>query len=255
METKVCNVCGFEKPSSEFYQPKSKQCKPCVRAAVKALENRPDPVLAADFKKKCRICKKFLPASSFFRRERSVDKLAYDCKDCCKPYRKNQDQHKKMQNVKLPEDYLKQCFQCKRNLPAKMFWYCGVNKDHLKSSCIKCSNNKAIKDKASEQFKTFRREYQKTYRRINKVKEDARDAVKRAVKYGKMPPAILLPCAFSLTHTELRMAEEYHHWKGYEKENRTNVKPVCLGCHSVLSAWERNSSAERLKLIITRHSC
>lgn len=249
METKVCNVCGVEKPAAEFYQPKSKQCKPCVRAAVKALENRPDPVLPANYRKKCRICKQLLPASSFARRERSIDKLFYDCKECHKTERKVQDTLRKNTTVKLPEDYTKKCITCNLILPAASFWYCGVSKDHLMSTCVTCTRVET-KDR-----KVYHSRYKRTWRNNNKEKENARSAVKRYIKAGKIPSASSLVCAFSLTHTEVRMADEYHHWKGYSKENQLNVKPGCLKCHSILSAWERNLSVERLKLIVIRHSC
>jgi hypothetical protein len=254
MVTKVCSICGVEKLEYEFYQPKSKQCKPCVRASVKDLENRPDPVLSAGYKKKCRVCKQLLPSSAFHRRERSIDKLAYQCIECSQSDHQRYDTINKSAKINLPNDYMKKCPKCGRILPAKCFWTDMATLDHLKSSCIECDNSRTKSIRETDKYKEHRKKQSKRSREKNKQQERARSAVKRQIKKGVIPSPVNLVCIFSLTHTDVRPAAEYHHWKGYSKEHEKDVKPACISCHTVLSAWKRNIDNGRLRILISRHS-
>jgi len=54
----------------------------------------------------------------------------------------------------------------------------------------------------------------------------ARLAVREQVRSGKMPHVSTLKCV----HCG-KQAEHYHHFAGYERENRLLVKPICEACH------------------------
>lgn len=254
MVTKVCSICGVEKLVSEFYQPKSKQCKPCVRALVKDLENRPDPVLPADYKKKCRVCKQLLPSSAFHRREQSIDKLAYQCIRCGQSDHQQYDAINKNTKVNLPDNYVKKCSKCNRTLPASSFWTDMVLKDHLKSACIECETPRDKSYRKSDYGRAAIKNRITNDRKNAVSKTRARDAVSRLIKIGKLPSATSLVCIFSLTHTNVRFADHYHHWKGYSKEHRTDVKPGCRECHTILTAWESNANKAKLKALLDKHS-
>lgn len=60
----------------------------------------------------------------------------------------------------------------------------------------------------------------------NRTKEMARAAVGNAVQAGYMPPAKCCNCANCYSP-----ASEYHHHKGYDRENWLDVQPLCLKCH------------------------
>lgn len=64
----------------------------------------------------------------------------------------------------------------------------------------------------------------------NSMKHNARAAIKRAVKKGILPSVSTLICS----NCNQSQAGHYHHYLGYEKENRLNVMPVCQPCHLVL---------------------
>lgn len=254
MVTKVCSICDVEKLESEFYQPKSKQCKPCVRALVKDLENRPDPVLPADYKKKCRLCKRLLSPCAFHRRERSLDKLAYQCIECSQSDHQRYDTINKSAKINLPNDYMKKCPKCGRILPAKCFWTDMATKDHLKSSCIGCETPRDKNYRKSDHGRSVIKNRIANDRKNAISKTRAREAVSRLIKIGKLPSATSLVCIFSLTHTDVRFADHYHHWKGYSKEHRVDVKPGCRECHTILTAWESNANEAKLKALIAKHS-
>jgi hypothetical protein len=57
-------------------------------------------------------------------------------------------------------------------------------------------------------------------------KRSARDAVKYAIRKGVLPPVQTLKCARCG-----KQAEHYHHYKGYAREHRLDVEPLCNVCH------------------------
>ena len=58
-------------------------------------------------------------------------------------------------------------------------------------------------------------------------KVKCRQLVNQRVRFGRMPRPSSLPC-----HYCAKQAEHYHHYKGYNFENRYDVLPVCAKCHS-----------------------
>lgn len=52
------------------------------------------------------------------------------------------------------------------------------------------------------------------------------EAVRRAIRNGRISPANKLPCFYCG-----KKAEHYHHYLGYEKSHFLDVKAVCRGCH------------------------
>jgi len=54
----------------------------------------------------------------------------------------------------------------------------------------------------------------------------AKDAVKYAIKVGKLPRANKLVC-----HYCGNQAREYHHHKGYAPQHRLDVIQICSSCH------------------------
>jgi hypothetical protein len=72
------------------------------------------------------------------------------------------------------------------------------------------------------------REYQRAYFKANRDKVYARQAVRRAVRTGKMPHAKTLPCCMCQGQSR-----DYHHHMGYSKEHRLSVLPICSPCHGI----------------------
>jgi hypothetical protein len=57
--------------------------------------------------------------------------------------------------------------------------------------------------------------------------KNAHEAVRRAIKSGKLPPIDSVLCA----DCGKNQAEEYHHYNGYGKKYQLDVTPLCLACH------------------------
>jgi hypothetical protein len=62
-------------------------------------------------------------------------------------------------------------------------------------------------------------------------KKQARNTVGSAVRCGKIPPAITLPC-FDCGHIGGDRKHEYDHYKGYAGTNHLDVQCVCVPCHA-----------------------
>jgi len=58
-------------------------------------------------------------------------------------------------------------------------------------------------------------------------KIQCRNLVNQRVKFGRIPKASSLQCNYCF-----KQAAHYHHYKGYNFENRYDVLPVCAKCHS-----------------------
>ncbi len=136
----------------------------------------------------------------------------------------------------------KRCSKCKEIKPLDKF---HKRKDRISkglgvtSRCKQCRNEHSRKyrntprgnmvyQKALYRWQRSEkgRHYQCEYRKKNREKNRARDAVKYAVRVGKLPSPKTLKCYFCFG-----MAQEYHHHKGYARENRLDVLSVCKLCH------------------------
>lgn len=64
----------------------------------------------------------------------------------------------------------------------------------------------------------------------------ARDAVKKAIRNGQLPPPDSLQCPCG------KPAKQYHHHKGYAPEHWLDVVPVCTKCHGHLRTFQNPTS-------------
>lgn len=152
-----------------------------------------------------------------------------------------------------PNDTTKQCSKCKRKLPIIAFNKDSRASDGLRCECKECRAQDSAKyyEKNAEKIKSYvadwqRANYDKWLEYARKSRENnpapyreavkrsqskypehvkARDAVKYAVKKGKLPPVDKCLCVRCG-----KQAEAYHHWS-YLKEHRLDVIPVCDYCH------------------------
>lgn len=160
---------------------------------------------------------------------------------------------------------MKQCSKCKE-------WKDEVEFSKSKSQCKNCIAERVRKYRQTEHGKQVTRLYNKStarkisYQRYNtsdkarnsskkytnseKGKDNikkfwennpdklkAGNAIRSAVRKGKIPKVTTLNCFHCPNQ-----ATNYHHHKGYSKENRFDVIPLCSKCHRVADKSTRQSS-------------
>lgn len=108
------------------------------------------------------------------------------------------------------------CKECKNQ------WF----RNHIKSGKGKDNHLVAVRNwKKTENGKSMNRLYYAKAVKDNPARK-ARRTVCQAVETGTLPKAQTLTCINCG-----KTAREYHHHKGYEKQNWLEVVPVCRPCH------------------------
>ena len=72
-----------------------------------------------------------------------------------------------------------------------------------------------------------RRKVAQKARRKNPLRTQAHNAIRRAVRHGKFPPASSMVCKYC----QEAQAADWHHHRGYEKQFWLDVVAVCNECH------------------------
>lgn len=151
--------------------------------------------------KRCSTCKTQKPMNEFNKNRTRNDGLCYQCRDCQKETSKKYKQSKKGQTVQ---------------------------KRYEKSENGKEARRRAVKKyKQSENGKTKRKGEDKRRREKYPQKIKARVAISHAVVGKKIPSISSLRCANCGQN-----ADQYHHYKGYERDNWLKVIPLCRSCHT-----------------------
>ena len=139
------------------------------------------------------------------------------------------------------------CTRCKQIKPVAEFNKSTTARDGLQNWCKECqrkiSREHMRRVRQTEEGKNHCNELSHKYRhtqkglemsrrayRMNREKKIASAFVRQKVKQGHLPHPSTMLCSVC----ENRQAEHYHHPKGYDRENRLNVIPVCHICHSNL---------------------
>ena len=82
--------------------------------------------------------------------------------------------------------------------------------------------------KQSQKGKANHRKTNIRYYNLHPERVRARDAVKMAIRNGRLPRPNNFQCSCS------EQAEQYHHHKGYAQEHRLDVIPICKKCHIII---------------------
>ena len=150
--------------------------------------------------KTCRACKETKPISEFYKNHSSKDGHRNDCKKCYMQYVKQYRQTEKGKDVN------RRTFR-KYSKTEKGKAY---QKFYSQSEKGKASVRMAIK----------------RYRIRHPDRERARQAVREAIKSGRLPRSDTLQCSCG------EPAKHHHHHKGYEPTYWLDVVPVCRSCHN-----------------------
>ena len=139
----------------------------------------------------------------------------------------------------------KQCSSCKEIKEASEFYKASKNGDGLQSNCKECNRRIAQKfmkkfrdtDEGKERSRQASYEYRHSEKGLqasreaykkHRIKKVSSACVRNRIKYGLLPHPSTLVCAIC----QEKQGTQYHHYKGYNGENRYNVIPVCTLCHS-----------------------
>lgn len=151
---KECPSCHRLLDVSDFYKSQgfkdglSFYCKDCElnnqkKHRVKWEKERTSKIIKYPKEKKCNICNRVLPASNFYKNWALKDGLHSTCIHCERirsiDYLKKWEEDRKTNKIAIKE---KKCAQCKKILPASMFYSNIRKKDGLTSICIDCSKKK-----------------------------------------------------------------------------------------------------------------
>ena len=149
---------------------------------------------------------------------------------------------------------LKRCSRCKEEKPLSEFWKRSLSKDGLQVWCKAClyQRNKEISSTPngkearkrydqSPKSKAAKKRYiqspkgrkaacrgRKIYDAKYPQRARARDAVKKAIKYGRLQKPFLFMCHNVQCQEP---AKEYHHWHGYGSDHWLDIIPMCIPCH------------------------
>ena len=87
--------------------------------------------------KVCSRCKRELSIDNFYKRNRTSDKLSYQCKDCLKEFDQKLLKRRK-ENYKKKELLYKICSHCKRDLPIDQYTIQRSTSDGYSYYCKDC---------------------------------------------------------------------------------------------------------------------
>ncbi len=110
---------------------------------------------------------------------------------------------------------LYKCSNCKGEKPREEFFKNGARSLGIGSLCKVCDSKK--------QKERNRKKYFATYKGGNKEKIQAKEAVRYAVRVGKIKKELCSKCKI--------IDVEAHHYKGYEKENWFEIMWLCHKHH------------------------
>jgi len=162
--------------------------------------------------KTCRACKQTKPISEFYKNHRSRGGYFGKCKTCHIQYVMTYRQTERGRAV-----YRKANRKCKQTEKGK-----SRKKRYRKSD----KGRRAACKYASTYRKTEKGKLRRKNQRIRNLhKFQAREAVRHAVRGGKLPRADALKCSCG------NQAKHYHHHNGYDKAHWLDVVPICVPCH------------------------
>jgi len=78
----------------------------------------------------------------------------------------------------------------------------------------------------SSKYKTIQRKAEAKFNAHYPNHQKAKNAVNHAIRAGRLPRPDTQRCYYCTNP-----AQEYHHWRGCEKEHWLDVVPACIKCH------------------------
>jgi len=120
-------------------------CRPCSKKDVQHYHKKwtsERQATGTPIKKRCIICHKKKPASSFYDTVYFKDGLYNICRDCFHTQKYNLQQRWKEERTKQPMPTQKTCHQCHRTLAITAFYPSDHAKDGIENICIDCNTKR-----------------------------------------------------------------------------------------------------------------
>lgn len=175
--------------------------------------------------KRCSKCKETKPLSEFNPRCDRPCGYQSQCKECRKIYRKSTAYQNALNKYRQSEKGKQHRRKYQKSKKYKE-WLSKYRKSIRHVEYVQ-KYLQSIDGKAS------RRRTARNYRKNHPERAHAHDAVKYAVKTGKLLSPKKFVCIYCWCEKPT-IATEYHHWLGYQKQDQLNVIPVCRICHKFI---------------------
>lgn len=121
---------------------------------------------------------------------------------------------------------MRTCVKCGKDKSESEFYVDTNNADGTKHACKTCVRRQVSEYSKTDRGRELQHAKEARMRKKYPLKARARSYVKGLVFLKKIPRASDLACVQCGNP-----AREYHHHKGYEKEFKADVVPVCRQCH------------------------
>jgi hypothetical protein len=149
----------------------------------------------------------------------------------------------------------KRCVRCDEVKPINCFYRSKKNKDGYQAYCSECDKetNRERMARCREDKTVYRtrnkykidnkkksvKESKKRYNEKNSHKIKAWSELHKAIARNELPSAKELVCRWCE-----QPASEYHHYKGYSKDNWLSVIPLCTDCHG-MAHWRKDNDSTK----------
>lgn len=178
--------------------------------------------------KTCGTCKTEKPLADFAKERRQADGHCPMCRECrkavCRKYRHSDKGKAQRERMEATAEW-----RARHKISVKKYRASALAKEKQREwwSSDGYKNDR----KARRRIAKYKEKHQAANLRYNRRHPDrqrARQAVNRLVRSGRWQRASDKVCE----HCG-RQAQEYHHHKGYAKEHRLDVIPLCEPCHKM----------------------
>jgi hypothetical protein len=143
--TRVCEVCGVEKPLEQFrlqgdgYKYRRKECRGCERDRRREREMAQRLALIESGKaKRCTTCGRVKPLEGFRPHSGKPDGRATECKMCQRRRDRDRERRRKSRDRSAFLAEIKQCQICRQEKPKAEFRLCAHSVDGCLDYCRSC---------------------------------------------------------------------------------------------------------------------
>jgi hypothetical protein len=191
--------------------------------------------------KRCTACKKEKTNNEYHKDKYRPDGLTQQCKECRKqakiryyqiPGSREKSRQYSKKHYKENREARMEYDRIRRQNPEVQKREKENSRKHRRTPEHR-QKDREVKRKLAKDpnYKQKRKEYDRYRRETQYLKVRAREVVRKAVYRKKIPPASDLACDWSGCQ---KQANEYHHYKGYERENWMDIQPLCYEHHGLI---------------------